>query len=448
MANYTVNKVILSLAMAVALYLASQYHYLLFHTTAELFSIVIAACVFVIAWNARGMLNNNYLLLLGISYLFISGLDTLHTMAYKGMGIIRGFDEDNLPPQIWLVSRYLEAVSLIVAPFLLRRRLRVGVTLLAYGAVTALALLSIFRWQVFPVCFVTGVGLTPFKKFSEYVICLLLLVAMWLLYRSRSDFDPKVRWFLFASMLATIGTELCFTIYIHLYGLSNLVGHYLKIASYYFIYKAIIETGFIKPFDLLFREIKQRESLLQEANERLAVLAATDPLTGVFNRLSFSASLAKEEERFRRYGLPFSLIMLDIDHFKQINDRYGHHTGDDVLRQFARLVSGNIRQNDILARWGGEEFMILLPNNRLAEASALAEKLRRLIERQEFDQAGAVRASFGVAEFRAADTGESFIGRADHALYQAKAEGRNRVVSAGPLPDDTEFHSPIRADST
>lgn len=413
-------------AICCSIFLASRYSYLLFHTMAELFSVTIAACVFVIAWNSRQKINNNYLLLLGISYLFVAGLDVLHTIAYKGMGIIKGYDDDNLPPQIWLVSRYLEAGSLIVAPLLINRRLRIGPTIATYTGITGLALLSIFYWETFPLCFVKGVGLTPFKKVSEYLICLLLVTAMALLYRNRENFDAKVQRYLILSMLATIATELSFTFYVHLYGISNLIGHYFKITAYYFIYKAIIQTGFLNPYDLLFRE-------LQQANKQLALLANTDPLTGIFNRLGFNELLGQESARAYRYGTSFSLVLLDIDYFKQINDRYGHNIGDDALKQLVRLCEANIRRTDVFARWGGEEFILMLPGTTLKEAGEFAEKLRSVIARNSFVPIGELTCSFGITTFIPEDTLESLVSRADTALYSAKKEGRNRVCIIDPL---------------
>jgi hypothetical protein len=111
----------------------------LFHTIAELFSVTIAAFVFVITWDSRHKINNNYLLLLGISYLFAAGLDVLHTIAYKDMGGIQGYDDGNLPPQIWLVYHYLEALSLLVAPALINCRLWIGPTIANYNGLTGLA---------------------------------------------------------------------------------------------------------------------------------------------------------------------------------------------------------------------------------------------------------------------------------------------------------------------
>jgi len=156
------------------LYLFSLYNYLLFHTLAEIFSIVVACGIFVIAWNSRRNLNNNYLLFLGIAFLFIGILDLVHTMAYKGMNVFQGY-ETNLPTQLWIAARYMESLSLLIAPLFLNRRLRVDFILMTFALITFLVLVSVFYWHIFPTCFTEGVGLTPFKKISEYVISIILL---------------------------------------------------------------------------------------------------------------------------------------------------------------------------------------------------------------------------------------------------------------------------------
>lgn len=246
------------LLILAGLYVSSLYNYLLFHNLAEIFSIVIAFGIFTIAWNSRPFLDNNYLLFIGIAYLFVGGLDLLHTFSYKGMAIFGGFGS-NLPTQLWIAARYMESLSLLIAPLFFHRRLKTNLVFLGYSAAVALILLSIFFWKIFPVCFVEGAGLTPFKKISEYIISLILLVSIGFLLKNRKEFDRKVLQWVIWSIIVTIASELAFTFYVDVYGLSNLIGHYFKILSFYLIYKAIIETGLTKPYDLLFRNLKQSE---------------------------------------------------------------------------------------------------------------------------------------------------------------------------------------------
>ena len=250
------------------LYLTSLYSYLLFHSLVELFSIVIACGIFMLAWNSRAFLDNNYLLFLGIAYLFVGGLDLVHTLAYKGMNIFQGYGA-NLPTQLWISGRYMESVSLLIAPLFLGRRINIKVAFFAYAVAITLLLATIFYWNIFPDCFIEGVGLTGFKKVSEYVISLILMGAILLLFRRREEFDPAVFKLLVASIMLTIGAELAFTFYVSVYGLSNSIGHFLKIISFYLIYKAIIETGLVRPYNLLFRNLKQSEEGLKKNRHEL-----------------------------------------------------------------------------------------------------------------------------------------------------------------------------------
>lgn len=239
------------------LYLAKLYNYLLFHTLAEIFSVVVACSIFVIAWNTRRIMDNNYFLFVGIASLCVGIIDLCHTLAYKGMGVFPGYGPD-LATQLWIAARYLQSFALLVAPWFLGRTLKAGWTFTAFGAVTALLLTAIFTGN-FPACFVEGAGLTPFKIGSEYLICFLLLGARFFMHKKMAAFDQGVVRLLSSAIIAFIAAELAFTLYSDVYGISNMVGHFLKVAGFYFIYKALIETGLARPYDLLFRELKQSE---------------------------------------------------------------------------------------------------------------------------------------------------------------------------------------------
>ena len=153
----------------------------------------------------------------------------------------------------------------------------------------------------------------------------------------------------------------------------------------------------------------------------------TDTLTGLSNRMKLDEALEGEANRARRYGNSFSIIMLDIDNFKQVNDTFGHLRGDEVLKRVADLLKKTLRKTDTPGRWGGEEFLILLPQQDKMSACMVAEKLRAAMQASEFPQVGTITSSFGVTEYAARDTVETIIKRADEALYQAKKSGRNCV---------------------
>jgi len=182
----------------------------------------------------------------------------------------------------------------------------------------------------------------------------------------------------------------------------------------------------------LKRRTKERDlalKKLKKVNELLESQASTDPVTGILNRRKFSEVLETELVGARRYGTRLALILFDIDHFKSINDTFGHDVGDMALKEVADLVSDTIRRTDIFARFGGEEFVILVHNNDTMTGCKLAEKIRSRLCEHDFPQVGMVTCSFGVAQLNAEDTAETLIRRADEAMYAAKHAGRNRVQS-------------------
>lgn len=167
---------------------------------------------------------------------------------------------------------------------------------------------------------------------------------------------------------------------------------------------------------------------LAEERRQLIIRAATDALTGIANRAGIDELLGRELHRTDRHDVPLSVIMFDIDHFKVINDTYGHPAGDAVLVALTRLVANHVRAHDTLGRYGGEEFLVVAPQTDPDEGRRLAERLRAAIEDQLFPAAGRVTCSFGVATRRPGDKQQTLVARADEALYAAKETGRNRVA--------------------
>jgi signal transduction histidine kinase len=161
----------------------------------------------------------------------------------------------NIPTQLWVATRYLESVSLLIAPLFLKRKLSLPYVLLCYSVVVAIVLYSIFSWHIFPDSFLEGTGLTRFKKVSELIISVVFCGAVFQLILKRQRFDAQVLRLLIASIMISVGSEIAFIFYVNVYGLSNFIGHILKIISFYLIYKAIINTGLIRPFDLLYRSL-------------------------------------------------------------------------------------------------------------------------------------------------------------------------------------------------
>lgn len=276
----------------IGLYVVSTSNYLLFHSLTELFSIVVGCSLFMIAWNARRFIQNQYLLFIGIAYLFIAFLDLLHTLSYKGMSIFT--DYDYYANQLWIAARFMESITLLFAFLFLHQNRKVAPLpiLFLYAGITAILIVSIFFWKSFPICFIEGIGLTPFKKISEYAICLILGLCVMLLVKTKGCFSPNIYKLLLLSLSCTIISELAFTFYISNYGISNLVGHYFKLFSFFFIYTAIIDTGINEPYSLIFKELQdsnrtlaqevkmrqEKEAALQKALEEVKTLTGIIPI--------------------------------------------------------------------------------------------------------------------------------------------------------------------------
>ena len=162
-------------------------------------------------------------------------------------------------------------------------------------------------------------------------------------------------------------------------------------------------------------------------SQKLEKIANTDMLTEIYNRRYFMRRTNDEIAEALRYGQTIALIMLDIDHFKSINNRFGHLAGDKVLKALAAKIHGQLRSVDLLARWGGEEFIILMPHCNISDAAHLAEKLRKTVSEKPFDDVGDVHISLGAAQYRQGEEFDQWLQRADRALYRAKSEGRNTV---------------------
>jgi len=359
--------IFIGLLILISIYLTSFYSFLLFHSLVELFSIVIAFGIFIIAWNCRRFLDNNYLLFLGIAYLYVGIIDTVHTLAYKGMGVFQGYDA-NLPTQLWILARYVESLSLLIAPFFFDRTLRLNLVVFIYAILIAILFGTIFYGPVFPDCFIEGKGLTPFKKISEYIISMILLASMVLLIRKRREFERPVLTWIIWSIVTTIISELAFTFYISVYGLSNLIGHLFKLISFYLIYKAIIETGLTRPFSLLWRNLKLSEERAKEERDRaqkyldvaevILLTIGPDQKVHLINKKGCEILHCNENEIIGKNW---------FDHFLPESDR------EQTRRIFLKILSGEIEpfkyhENSILSK-KGERRIIAWHNTVLRDES-------------------------------------------------------------------------------
>ncbi len=255
-------------ASGIGLWFASRHSYLLFHSLAEIFSIAVACAVFMISWSSRDSPEARPFLVLGIGYLFVAILDVFHLLSYQGMGVLANTQDD--ATRLWVAARGLQAATTL-AFALLSRLERIARPLLAFlliGAATVLAMLSILGWDVFPLCFVEGVGLTPFKKACEYGISAVFAASIVLVAGDPGTITRNERWLLVGSFGLTIASELVFTLYVSAYGLQNLIGHYLKIGAFLFAYQALF-AGKIRGRLALIDELQRAKAHLEESETQL-----------------------------------------------------------------------------------------------------------------------------------------------------------------------------------
>ncbi len=261
---------VLPVTLAILLVVISFQNYLLFHTLAELFAIAVAVLAAAVVWQTYPFSNNHYLMYLGCGYIWIAALDLVHALFYKGMSIFP-VTEAYPASQFWIVARYYEALLLLTALLFLNRAFNRHIATSLFGIV-AVVLYALVLSGNFPDAFVEGQGLTTFKVASEYVIIGILIAALVFLWRQRERMDRHIHILITASITLTMCAELAFAFYVSVYGFSNLVGHILKLFSYWLIFEAIVLTTLKEPFRALNRylllemeERRQTEKALLES---------------------------------------------------------------------------------------------------------------------------------------------------------------------------------------
>lgn len=418
--------VTLLLVLTIGLGIMSYVNYLLFHSIVEIFSICIAMTVFAITINSHHYLKSNFMIIVGLGYGFIAVFDFLHTIGYKGMGIFT--DYDYYANQLWIVARFTESLVILFGLYSLKFKRKVNsyTILIAFSLISGFLLFVIFGTHYFPAAFIEGQGQTTFKIICEYMIVLILFLCIRQIGVYRYYFEKNVVKWMQISLYLTIISELLFTLYTDNYGITNILGHYFKVFSFYFIYKTIIQKSIREPYNLIFKELNETRHQLAEQNEKLLQEVNYDSLTHLHNHGYCFNRIEEEIKRYERYRVPFVLIMMDVDFFKTINDTYGHLMGDKVLRMVAITLQENVRKSDLVGRYGGDEFIIMLVETEREEGKIVAETIRKKIQDLTFEEDIQITVSMGICEYHDGNV-DTIINEADESLYHAKLSGRNRV---------------------
>mgnify|MGYP003586563424 FL=1 len=335
----TVIPYILGATLVAAAYWASIYDYLLFHTLAETIPNLVSLAIVIIVVHTHRYQDRPFIIILGIVFGCAVIFDILHTLTYYGLDILIAAPR-NMATELWVVGRYLDAIGMLLACLSLRLPVRPAYVFGWYLAATALALLSLFYWNNFPDCYIDGIGLTPFKIASEYIICSILLTGNVLLYRHRGAFKPRIYSFLSRFFLFNIAAELMMTTYLDVYGFSNMVGHIFRVMSYYYLYRATVASSLREPYEKLTVEMNRREEL-----HRLFTLSYQNSPVGIcFIRLpeltfyDVNPVFERSTGYLRSHFLGRSLHDLSLD-----------ATGF-IRRAANELITGGTSQGEIICR--------------------------------------------------------------------------------------------------
>ncbi len=394
------------------LYWMSRENYLLFHGIVEIFSVCIAFGVFLITVNSLKYMKLSYLRMIGFAYLFIGILDFLHTMSFKGMNVFPEYDF--YANQLWVGARYMESFVLLAASIMVGKHhvIKSRWLITWYTLITGTFIYSVFYARIFPICFIAGHGQTRFKLISEYIIIIALLASMLIVFMKRRYFEKNIYLDFMISLGATVFSEASFTLYTDNYGVFNAVGHLFKVFSFYMIYRAFIMTGIKEPYNIIFKELTDARQQLIHQNNILKNMVDYDGLTKVHNKRYLLARLEELKDRYNRYQEPFVLLIIDVDDFKKINDTYGHTTGDRVLQELADLLSKKTRASDVVARFGGDEFVVLLMNTEKEKGASIANNLHQALNQYTFSDDIEVTASIGFSCYHCGSV-EDIIDSAD-----------------------------------
>jgi PAS domain S-box-containing protein len=336
-----------------ALYYVSIKNYLLFHSLVELFGIVVICVIFIITLNLRNRISNNYIIFLGYGLLFVAFLGILHTLAYKGINIFPDHPGVNLATQLWIAARYVESITLFIAPYYLTRKFKDPVIILVFSLITTFIIISIFYWNIFPQCFDDFSGLTSFKKISEYVISIILLLSIFTVLRKKEYFDRKILIFVLCAITFKILTELSFTEYSSAYDIINFIAHIFAVISYFFIYLALISTVLTKPFDLMFRDLQNKNiEYINEIQFIRAVLDAADILVTVTDKNGHLVLFNRSCEQLTGYFLselqsrPYWEFLVKDDELENVKNNFiSLKSGKfpDQNMNYWKMKSGSLR---------------------------------------------------------------------------------------------------------
>jgi len=413
----TLVTVLAGVAVLAAFWATTEVSYLLFHSLVEATVIAVAVVIFAMSWSLRRIVPDSYAALVGLGLLCVALIQLLHLLAYKGMGVFPDADAD-LPTQLWIAARALTVATFLAAPFCGgERTMHARLAVAGFALVTFLLLASIFWWDVFPVCYVEGAGLTTFKKVSEYVIAggFVLAAGIHTVWPHSLRLSNRLQ--LIAALLLSAAAEIAFTLYVGVYATPNLIGHLLMLIAVLLVYQALIQGGMNCAYGRLVAQLGAESTAL-------AFLSSHDEMTGLLNRRGFLhtagtlLSLAAREHR------PVALFYADVEDLKKVNDTLGHPAGDALIVTAAEALSSCFRSADVVARIGGDEFAAFTVGPLTENVDTVMTRLRDTLASASLPVEGVteVRVTMGVALADPRETDlDALLSAADADMYRRRA---------------------------
>jgi PAS domain S-box-containing protein len=289
--------------LPVGLFLAYRFNPILAHSLAEIFSVVVACGIFMMTWNARRFIDNDYYLVLGIAYLFVGALDYVHATSFDGIFTV---EHRGSAIELWFAARFLQSGALLAAPLFVTRRARPALVLAIFAVLTA-SLAGIVFSGLLPQLYTPSAGLLPAKVYGDHLVSAAFLLAAAALYSVRDRFDPAVFRELLLSILFSVLAEISADVYTDSFVYNSVVGHYFKVISFYLVYRAVIATGLVRPYEVMFRNLKQSEAELRVARDGLETRVAER------TRELHAANLKLEEElAARRRAIESRELVLEL----------------------------------------------------------------------------------------------------------------------------------------
>ncbi len=388
------------------LFLLARQNYLFYHSIIEFFAIFTALSISLIALSTVELTSNKIFVKFGVLYFFVAIVDFLHMLSYKGMGVFRNWTA-NQPTQFWIIGRLLETIGFCTIVFFPKFKVRTVFAI--FSSLSVFFTMGVWL-GFFPDCFVEGSGLSVFKIGAEYAMVIALVFVLLKIIKSTDPSIAAFRKSLVPAIVFTALGEISFTLYSDVYGFFNFLGHVFRFISYLFIMNGVIVNSLKNPVRTLLNQLEREKQQLKQA-------AQCDPLTGLYNRNFFNEWIKNRT----LLKTPLSFIVFDVDNFKQINDTYGHLVGDEVLKFIASSISECVRASDIVARYGGDEFVAVLDNADEQQAVQVAERIReKLKNSKKFDFS--LDISYGIAQFDATENYIRKLYEADMKMYSMKKQ--------------------------